>query len=84
VRVIYDDESGDVIVLLQDVEIGKDSHGTHQFQKFGVTMYWDGHGGLLGIGFSQEVSVRPEYVIVPNGDKVPLRDQQPLSASARP
>jgi len=83
-RIIYDDESGDITVVLTEVPVSMTVHATHQFQKFGVTMYWDGHGGLLGFGFSQEVSTRPELLVAMYGDKIPLRDQQPLAASARP
>jgi len=80
-RVVYDDESGDVVVVLMEVPASMVVHATHQYQKFGVTMYWDGHGGLLGFGLSQEVSTRPELIVAMYGDKVPLRDQQPLVES---
>lgn len=79
-QIIYDDESGDVIVVLKDINHSAMVYGTHQYQKFGVTMYWDGHGGLLGFRFSQEVSISPEFYRIGDGDRMPLRDQEPVES----
>lgn len=78
-RIIYDDDSGDVIVILSETAGNIPVHGTHQFSKFGVTMYWDGSGHLLGLGLSQEVSVQPEFHRTEAGDRLPLRDQELVS-----
>jgi hypothetical protein len=81
-KIIYDDENGDVVVVLHDVGPGMPAHATHQYQKFGVTMYWDGHGELLGFRFSQEVSVQPEFKVSEWAEVLPLRDQDELVAHA--
>jgi hypothetical protein len=79
-KVIYDDESGDVMVVLRD---HSPAHATHQYSKFGVTMYWDGHAGLLGIGFSQGVKTSPEFYRIGTGDRLPLRDYQLIETGKR-
>jgi len=83
-KIIYDDDSGDVVVVLQEPAPDAPAYGTHQYKKFGVTMYWDGHGGLLGFCFNQEVSVPPEFIRLGWGEFVPLRDRsQQLAESGR-
>lgn len=81
-RIIYDGDSGDVIVVLREVGTDRPAHATHQYQKFGVTMYWDGHGELLGFCFSQEVSTQPEFSVSEWAEVLPLRDQDELVAHA--
>ena len=82
-QIIYDGESGDVIVVLEDYNSSAMAYGTHQYQKFGVTMYWDGHGGLLGFRFSQEGSISPELYRIGADDRMPLRDQQAVEGYRR-
>jgi hypothetical protein len=78
-KIVYDADSGDVVVVIREPAIGASAHSTHQFRKFGITMYWDGHAGLLGIGFRQDVSTLPNFYRLPDGDRMPLRDQQLVS-----
>lgn len=82
-KVIYDDENGDVVVVLREPALGAPAYATHQFSKFGVTLYWDGHAGLLGIGFSQEVNISPEFYRIGAGDRMWLRDQQLVDSGKR-
>ena len=75
-RVLVDSERGDVYVLLKGVNSIDASNGTHQYRKFGVTMYWNGHGGLLGIRLEGSSDDEVHVDSLEPSNMVPFRDQE--------
>jgi hypothetical protein len=53
-EVIIDQDTGRVYIKREATPPGIAAQHTHQFDKFGITLVWDGHGNLLGVEFASE------------------------------
>jgi hypothetical protein len=68
VEVILDQDTGSVYVKRESTPPGVAAQHTHQFSKFGVTLVWDGHGNLLGVGFDSENHEPAEVLTISNDE----------------
>jgi hypothetical protein len=79
VEVILDRDTGSVYVRLQETPPGIEPQPTHGYRKYGITMVWDGHGGLLGIEFASD---QPEVAAVRTVSSAEMAVREGLVTSA--